>query len=72
MGNTSKVILKEISLSSSYARKCQADYDKWSTVLQETGKIKNALKELKEKIDKKEITDVKEISKELEFIINRY
>lgn len=71
MKNISSEILKEIELNETYySRKAQADYDKWSTVHTYTGRVKDRIKEVKEKIDSGELKDIKKISKALQEIID--
>ena len=61
----------EVELNETYySRKAQADYDKWSTVHTYTGRVKDKIKEVKEKIDSGELKDIKEISKALQEIID--
>lgn len=65
--NISQDILNEVY----YSRKAQADYDKWSAVHTYTNRIKDQIVEVKNKIDSGELSDIKEISKLLQEIINR-
>ena len=64
--NISQDILNEVY----YSRKAQADYDKWSAVNTYTDRIKDRIKEVKDKIDSGELVDPKEIAKTLQSIID--